>query len=183
MIWRNITWQIWSFWRAKRGTITAVVWCDSTAGCCAHLVVMYKTVRTHEDLKRDSVNSQLDATITIYYWFQWAQHVSGEIITRNMLSWFKLLINRYCCIQLAVYIAVSMIRGHTNIKLKTWVTKRCFKLNSEITYISKVLQSIIHHCVCKPTFSHVISKVHWWKLCGPLTAPCVMNGSVAMLKK
>ena len=28
----------------------------------------------------------------------------GEIIARNMLSWLKLLINRYCCIYLVVYI-------------------------------------------------------------------------------
>jgi hypothetical protein len=28
----------------------------------------------------------------------------GKIIARNMLSWLELLINRYCCIYLVVYI-------------------------------------------------------------------------------
>ena len=28
----------------------------------------------------------------------------GKIIARNMLNWLKLLISRYCCIQLVVYI-------------------------------------------------------------------------------
>ena len=40
----------------------------------------------------------------------------GEIIAPNMLSWLKLLINRYCCILLVVYVIVSMMHGHTNIK-------------------------------------------------------------------
>ena len=35
-----------------------------------------------------------------------------------MLSWLELLINRYCCILLVVYIIVSMMHGHTNIKWK-----------------------------------------------------------------
>jgi len=30
----------------------------------------------------------------------------GEIIARNMSSWLELLINRYCCIWLVVYIIV-----------------------------------------------------------------------------
>jgi len=29
---------------------------------------------------------------------------TGEIINRKMLSWLELLINRYCCIYLVVYI-------------------------------------------------------------------------------
>jgi len=40
----------------------------------------------------------------------------GEIIVRNMLSWLELLINRYCCIWLVVYIIISMMHGHTKIK-------------------------------------------------------------------
>jgi len=38
-----------------------------------------------------------------------------EIVARIMLNWLKLLIN-YCCIWLAVYIIVSEMHGHTNIK-------------------------------------------------------------------
>ena len=37
----------------------------------------------------------------------------GEIIARNKLSWLKLLIK---LLLLAVYIIVSMMHGHTNIK-------------------------------------------------------------------
>ena len=42
----------------------------------------------------------------------------GEIIARNMLSWLELWINRYCCIYLVVCIIVSVMHGHTNIKLR-----------------------------------------------------------------
>jgi len=37
----------------------------------------------------------------------------GEIITRNMLSWLKLLINCYCCIELVVYTNDSPFVKHT----------------------------------------------------------------------
>ena len=40
----------------------------------------------------------------------------GEIIVRNMLSSLKVLINRYFGILLVVYIIVSVMHGHTNIK-------------------------------------------------------------------
>ena len=40
----------------------------------------------------------------------------GEIIARNMLSWLELLINRYCCIHLVVYIILLVMHGHTNTK-------------------------------------------------------------------
>jgi hypothetical protein len=93
-----------------------------------------------------NVHNQIDASVTIYWWFQSPQHVSGdnfahsqeqaassvhyntsckhslvllrkgEIIDRNMLSWLKLLINCYWCIHLVVYIIVSVMHGHTNIK-------------------------------------------------------------------
>ena len=33
----------------------------------------------------------------------------GEIIAQNILSWLELLINRYFCIYLVVYITVCMI--------------------------------------------------------------------------
>jgi len=39
----------------------------------------------------------------------------GAIITRNMLSWLEILINRYCCIYLVVYIIVLVMNSHTNI--------------------------------------------------------------------
>jgi len=41
----------------------------------------------------------------------------GEIIARNMLSCLELLINRYCCIWLVVYIIVLVMHGQTNAKL------------------------------------------------------------------
>ena len=37
----------------------------------------------------------------------------GEIIARNMLSWLELLINRYCCIWLVVYIITIQTLGHS----------------------------------------------------------------------
>ena len=40
----------------------------------------------------------------------------GEITARNMLSWLELLISRYCCIYLVIYIIVSIMHGQTNIK-------------------------------------------------------------------
>ena len=40
----------------------------------------------------------------------------GETIARNMFSWLKLLINCHCCIWLGIYIIVSMMHGHTNMK-------------------------------------------------------------------
>ena len=43
----------------------------------------------------------------------------GEIIARNMLSWLKLLINCYCCIQLVVYTIVPS----TYVPNSNWVTK------------------------------------------------------------
>ena len=42
----------------------------------------------------------------------------GEIIARNFSNCLKLLIKiYYCCIQLAVYIIVSKMHGHTDIKI------------------------------------------------------------------
>ena len=41
----------------------------------------------------------------------------GEINARNMSRWLKLLISYYCCIWLVFYIIVSVMHGHTNIKL------------------------------------------------------------------
>ena len=40
----------------------------------------------------------------------------GVIIARNMLSWFKLLINRYCCISLVFMSFTSMMHGEANIR-------------------------------------------------------------------
>ena len=58
-----------------------------------------------------------------------------------------------------------------------------FKFKSETSCVSNVLQNILHYCLCKPTFSHVIRTIHWWNLCGPFTGPCATNGTVAKLKK
>jgi len=44
----------------------------------------------------------------------------GKITARNMLSWLELLISRYCCIYLVVYIIVSMMHGQTNTKFPSW---------------------------------------------------------------
>ena len=41
---------------------------------------------------------------------------TGKIIARNMFSWLELLISRYCCICLAVYIIVAAMHVQTGIK-------------------------------------------------------------------
>ena len=52
----------------------------------------------------------------------------GEIIARNMLSWLELLINRYYCISLVVYIIKEKIiwlqqhEDSNNVFLQTAVT-------------------------------------------------------------
>ena len=46
-----------------------------------------------------------------------------------------------------------------------------------------ILQNIMYECVCKSTFSHVMSTVHSWRQCGPFRIPCAVNGAVAKLKK
>jgi hypothetical protein len=51
----------------------------------------------------------------------------GKIIARNMLSWLELLINRYCCIQLVVYIIYFNNARSSKHQINA-VVKRGFKL-------------------------------------------------------
>jgi len=54
----------------------------------------------------------------------------GETIARNMLSWLELLIKRYCCIQLVVYIIVLEMHGHAKIKSSMYLTWNKFLFDS-----------------------------------------------------
>jgi len=52
----------------------------------------------------NNISDQLDATITMLLISESAQHVLGQKIARNILSWFKNQLSRYCCISLVIYI-------------------------------------------------------------------------------
>ena len=54
----------------------------------------------------------------------------GKIIARNMLSWLELLINRYCCIYLAVYIIY--INDARSSKYQNLLFFRCYFRPSSI---------------------------------------------------
>ena len=64
----------------------------------------------------------------------------GEIIARNMLSWLELLINRYCCIYLAVYIiCINDVRSSKyRFVLFQRVKARCYvRNNSSVRLVLK----------------------------------------------
>jgi len=52
----------------------------------------------------------------------------GGFKARNMLNWLELLINHYCCIQLVFISFISMMHGHTNIKLMFFVGMRANRM-------------------------------------------------------
>ena len=59
----------------------------------------------------------------------------GEIIARNMLSWLELLINRYCCIYLVVYMIVSVMHGQTsNTKFHFVLWDSMFRISSTLRH-------------------------------------------------
>ena len=84
----------------------------------------------------------------------------GKIIARNMLSWLELLINRYCCIQLVVYIIYTRINDvrpskYQIYKLASWVehlrytnslrkAPMCCRNMLEFLYVSYVLYYEMH---------------------------------------
>ena len=68
----------------------------------------------------------------------------GKMIARNMLSWLELLINRYCCVHLVVYIILSMMHGQANIRFaKTIFFFTCLDLQGSSSGIKYIIQSDI----------------------------------------
>ena len=73
----------------------------------------------------------------------------GEINARNMLSWLTLLINCYCFICLVVYIIVSMMHGHTNIKKWKHLYKQLTRCNNN-NFINNLSQLNMFRALISP---------------------------------
>ena len=69
----------------------------------------------------------------------------GEIIVRNTLSWLELLINRYCCIWLVVYITRSS-------KHQTLSSARHIENSSQFYTISFHKKMLRRFILCPPVF-------------------------------
>jgi hypothetical protein len=99
--------------------------CAKTKDCLYQIYIAFEKLWSIFDLQwrwtGDAAWCCLQAASSVHYTTSCKHSLvllrMGEINARNMLSWLKLLINYYCWFWLVVYIIVSVMHGHTYIKL------------------------------------------------------------------